>query len=535
MTALLAFISLGFTACSDSDSSGGGQPEITGVRVCDPELADSLFQKSAQGQVIAIIGHNLGGATAVYINDQKVGFSTTMNTDHSIIVTVPSEKDGFELTAFNSNLKDEIRVETTHGTATYAFKILGAAPVLQRIQGSYPRKAGDALNVYGLNLYSIESIYFTDVSAEELAETTWETVPGNHVAVSDYKIVSQERYINSYQNYEVASQLQLTTPDIPYSEGSLVIECSAGIVYIPYYKLPGKPVILEVSSDMPVIGEQLIITGQEFIQVESVEFGDVKLTADEFTVSESEDQITIDITKVPAKGSGSVLKVTTPGGTGTFNNFFAYECLLNDYDSDLADPGWGPNAEYGPVGIGGTDNVAHINSWGQWWGQMTWFMPDWGGTTFTLPGYDVIPADASTDNLYFAFEVYDGGSDYNNDGTGFQGFLRYQLWYANNTPSEAVSNNPDIQFDNFEWDNYDKGTFKNPYGKTLQDINGEAYQQKWYRHTTKLSNMSAYKGKTYKDVFETGLGMVRIMSLSFGTKSGKVDVYIDNIRLVYVP
>jgi hypothetical protein len=160
-------------------------------------------------------------------------------------------------------------------------------------------------------------------------------------------------------------------------------------------------------------------------------------------------------------------------------------------------------------------------------------MPDWNGTTFTLPSYDVIPANASTDNLYFAFEVYDAGSDYNNDGTGFQGFLRYQFWYTNKDPNAA--GDPDVQFDNFDWVDYDKGTFTNPYGKLLQDVNGDVYQQKWYRHTTKLSDMTAFKGKTYKDIVNTGLGMVRIMSLSYGAKSGNVDVYIDNIRLVYIP
>lgn len=529
---LLGVISLSFTACSDSDSSGGGQPEITGVRVCDPEKADSLFTKSSQGQVIAIIGRNLGGATAVYINDQEVGFSTTMNTDHSIIVTVPSEKNGFQLTAFNSELKDEIRVETGGGVATYAFKVLGAAPVLQRIQGTYPRSAGDILNVYGLNLYSIEDFYFTDATAEEIATTEWETVPGNHTPVTDYKIVKQERYINSLQNYEVSSQIQLTTPELPFSTGTLVLECAAGIVYVPYYKTPGKPVILSVSSDMPVIGEQLVITGQEFVQVESVSFGDVTLTSDDFTVAETEDQIFVDIAKVPSKGSGTTLSVTTPGGTGTFNNFFAYDCLLNDFDSGVTDEGWGPNAEYGSFSVGGTGNVAYLNSYGQWWGQMVFFKKDWSGDPLPLPSYDVIPANASTDNLYFAFEVYDGGSDYNNDGTGFQGYLRYEFWFANNINEQGTA---DIVYDNFAWDDYDKGTFKNPDGKILQDISGEAYQNKWYRHVCKLSNMTAYKGKTYQDIVNNGIGIVRIMSYTQGTKTGKVDVYIDNIRLIYIP
>jgi hypothetical protein len=40
---------------------------------------------------------------------------------------------------------------------------------------------------------------------------------------------------------------------------------------------------------------------------------------------------------------------------------------------------------------------------------------------------------------------------------------------------------------------------------------------------------------TKKDVYEKGLGMVRIMSFTQGAKTGKVDVYIDNIRLIYIP
>lgn len=66
----------------------------------------------------------------VYINDQEVYFNPNMNTDHSVIVNVPTEKNGFKLTAFNSDLKDEIRIETSHGTCTYAFKISAGFPSL---------------------------------------------------------------------------------------------------------------------------------------------------------------------------------------------------------------------------------------------------------------------------------------------------------------------------------------------------------------------------------------------------------------------
>ena len=157
-----------FSACSDNDGAGGGTPEITGVRSCDPAKADSLFTKASCGQILALIGNNLGGALKVYINDQEAYFNPTMNTDHSIVVTVPTEKNGFKLTAFNSDLKDEIRVETSHGSCTYAFKITAGYPSISRIGALYPRNKGDEINVYGINLTDIEKAYFTDVSAAEL-------------------------------------------------------------------------------------------------------------------------------------------------------------------------------------------------------------------------------------------------------------------------------------------------------------------------------------------------------------------------------
>ena len=103
MLAIL-FVGLTLNACHDDDDADSGTPVITGVRVPDPAKADSLFTKSGPGQIIAIIGQNLGHALKVYINDQEVYFNPTMNTNHSLIVTVPTETDGFRLTAFDSTL-----------------------------------------------------------------------------------------------------------------------------------------------------------------------------------------------------------------------------------------------------------------------------------------------------------------------------------------------------------------------------------------------------------------------------------------------
>lgn len=529
MTALIAVISLGFMACSDSDS-GGGQPEITGVRVCDPAKADSLFTKSSQGQVIAIIGKNLGGATAVYINDQKVGFSTTMNTDHSIIVTVPSEKNGFKLTAFNSDLKDEIRVETSHGTAVYAFKVLGAAPVLQRIQGAYPRSAGDVLNIYGLNLYSIEKMYFTDVTAEELSTTKWETVPGNHVEVANYNVVKQDRYINSSQNYEVSSQLSLITPNLSFDEGSLVIECAAGIVYIPYTKLPGKPVITSINTDMPIPGTELIIKGREFVQVESVSYGDITLTADDFTVAESEDQITIAFTKdlKPSEGSGTTLTVTTPGGTAVQDYFYVYDGLLLNFEDGYAtDNGWGPNGEL--MAEASSQSIPYVSD-GQfwrikssdagmnWWSTMCYFRKDWNGNSFSLPGFDKIPASASTDDVYLAMEVWDNNTDF---GGAQYPFLHYQI--------QTIGDAKTLVFENFIQNDV---AYKE---KALRAYDNTQPKEQWYRHVTKLSNFDGWAGKTYADVVADGINQIRFMHMNWNAAPSTMDIMFDNVRIVYIP
>ena len=521
-----------FTACSDSDSNGGGTPEITGVRSCDPTLADSLFTKASCGQVIALIGNNLSSALKVYINDQEAYFNPTMNTDHSIVVTVPTEKNGFELTAFNSSLKDEIRVETTHGSCTYAFKITAGYPSISRIQASYPRKTGDEINIYGVNLTDIEEAYITDESAARLDSTTWTEIGGNHVAINNIETIVKKRDVNAMtQSYETTSQLRFSMPDVSFNEGTLVVECAGGTAYIPFSKLPGQPVIFGVSTDMPEIGETLVLTGREFVAVESVQYGDVTINADELTVSESEDSIYVNFSRKPAIGSNTTLTVTTPGGSATVDGFYDYTTLLTTFNKDDAgnfvdatDNGWGPNAVFEDSG---TDDghYARFNIESeaqQWWGTMIYFRKDWSGNSFAFSPN--IPATATADEMYLAMEVYNDNSDYNNGA--FLGYVRYMI-----QPLGDAEN----QYDNFEWEDYDAQVGNFPDGAVLQDINGQAPVGRWYRHVLPLSRFACYQGKSYSDIVATGLNQFRIQSINQSTTRGKIDVKFDNVRVIYIP
>ena len=545
LTVLMAVVMFSFSSCKD-DEEGMGTPQITAVRSCDPAKADSTFTKAGAGSLIAIIGNNLSKVQKVFINDQQVYFNPTMNTDHSVIVTVPTEDDGFELTAFNSELKDEIRVETTHGTAVYSFKITAPYPSISRVQGTYPREAGDVLNVYGLNLVDIEKVYFTDIPAEQLDTTVWETVGGTHVDAAKVETVVKNHYVNSRtQAYETASQLGVTIPQLPYDKGTLVIECAAGTTYIAFSVLPGQPIIFDISSDMPVPGEEVTITGREFVQVESVRFGNTTLTAKDFKVSESEDSIFFVMPKVPKSDeSDGKIVVTTPGGSGSFL-FWDYSFMWTNFDGDATDNGWGPNVTFEKANgddppVTGDGLFAHFlaEEEGQmWWGQMIYFRKDWDGNKFPLPSYDMIPASASTDEVYLAMEVYNNESDYNNGV--FTGYLRYFIQKdsedpvpefddnGNSNPVESVN-----QYDNFKWVDYAAGTFQN-YEPVLADIHGEAPVGKWYRHVLPLSKFAKYRGKTYRSVMEDGINQFRIQMINQGTVRGDIDVYIDNVRIFY--
>lgn len=528
---LMAVFSFAFASCSDDDSDGGGTPEITSVKILTSDTInysyDASYTKAGAGTMIAIMGNNLGSAVHVYINDQEVSFNSTMNTDHSIIVTIPTEANGFKLSAFDSTIPDEIRVETTHGTAVYAFKVTAPGPQLQRIEANYPRSAGDTLRLHGLNLVDIEKVFITDTQGAALDTTKWDedNVPGNHTDITNFFSIDQDRRQNpTTQAYTTYSTVGAIVPANAPDSGALVVQCAAGTTYLPYYRVPGKPVILSISSDMPEIGETLVITGREFVQVSSVTYGDVTVGEDELTVSDSQDTIYVPFTAKPS-ADVSTLTITTPGGTASVDGFYDKSTILTTFDNDDAtDNGWGPNCSY--VDAGNADgryaNILVATEYQQWWGTMIYYRKDWNGNSFPLSSN--IPSTASADDVYLAFEVYDNGSDYNN-GT-FWGYLRYMI-----QPIGDAEN----QYDNFAWEDYNNGIGSFPDGPVLQDINGEAHKNKWYRAVVPLSKFACYAGKTYADIVTTGLNQFRIQDINQSTSAGHIDIRVDNVRVIYLP
>lgn len=515
---LIVALQFNLTSCND-DENGGGMPEITAVRLPDPEKADSTFVKTSPGQLIAIIGRNLQNAHHVYINDQSIYFNPTMNTDHSIMLTIPTEEDGFMLTPWNAELKAEIRVETPGGIATYSFKVLSPKPTAQRIAGVYPREPGDELKLYGKNLLDITRVYMTDRTLDEISAMKDMTeIGGNQVEITGYSL-TQNRYLdNQTKTYVTESVMTFTLPTITYETGSVVVECEAGVAAAEYATLPPRPVLTGISTDMPIPGAAVTLRGTNFIQVEAVKYGDITIPGDQLTVAESEDAITFTMGAKPAAAT-STLTVITPGGE-TEMKFYEYERLLVDFDNRGVDMKWDPNATYQeadgtnpPYVSDGKFALMNVqdNGW-NWWGTMIYWQANAEGTPFTLPSYDLIPANTPADQVYLAVECYNINAPF----TG-SAMIHYQLQTAN--AGESV------------WENFDWGTNK-PMEPVLADIEGNTPLNQWYRAVLPFGKFGIYSGKTYKDIVESGITTIRLMDMNWAGDPMLLNVCFDNIRVV---
>ncbi len=523
---LLMAFPLAMVSCSDDDDSSGGAPTITGVRITDPEYADSLFTKASPGSIIAIMGTNLSNALAVYVCDQEVFLNPTLNTSHSIIVTIPSEENGFLLPSFDSSLSNEIRVETAKGVATYSFKVTAPSPSITRIDADYPRTAGTTVTVNGLNLVDIENAYITDIPYEEFsAMTISDVVPGNHTAIGGLTAVTTDHHLNENNYYETTSVLTFAVPDGAPDTGTLVLECAGGNAYVSFSVYPGVPVIRSVSNDMPQIGENLVILGTELLQAQ-ITYGDVTLSEDDFYSSATNDTIIIPFRRKPSEGSDPTLTITTPGGTVTVDRFYDRSTILTTFDNDDAtDNGWSPNASYADSG---TDDgiyayIQETNAGQSWWGTMIYFRKDWNGNSFALS--DNIPSDAPATDVYFAYNVYDNYSAYNNGL--YAGCLYYMI--------QPLDDSENYYDGGFVWDDYDNEVFSYDL-YPLSDIDGKNPKGQWYRACVSLDKFACYAGKDFAGIVTTGLNQWRMMEYNQGwTNKGDIDIRIDNVRVIYIP
>ncbi len=143
MIAALATLAMGITACSETDAEAdqGKMPSVQYVRMCDPNLSDSLLVKASLGQRIAFIGENLGDVQQIYFNDQKALLNPNLVTSNSIIVDVPSNVP--------ADVNNIVRFVTSTGLSyEYPFSVVVPNPVLTSISCQYA-SPGEELTITG--------------------------------------------------------------------------------------------------------------------------------------------------------------------------------------------------------------------------------------------------------------------------------------------------------------------------------------------------------------------------------------------------
>ena len=227
-----------FTACNDDE--GGGIPVIHHIRLTDPEKADSTFTDVNPGTMIVAIGENLNGVKKVFINQQEVSFNSNYSTSTNLILTIPAD---LPLVGANPDLKDELRIETTHGTAIYSMHVLSPAPYITRIATTFPVEVGTPLRVIGGNFYEIQRIYFTTAEGD----------------ITDAPVSTE---ITEFTVNKDFSEISFKAPAGLIDEGSLVVECYTAAAFTPFRRTALPPSINKVSSMMPITGTTVTVLGQ---------------------------------------------------------------------------------------------------------------------------------------------------------------------------------------------------------------------------------------------------------------------------------
>ena len=146
--ALLLGVGFAISSCTEDLNEGGvdpkadiGNPTVKYIRVTDPNAADSLLVSAFMGQLIAIVGEDLGSTVELWFNDQRASLTPTYVTNETILVNVPS--------TVPSEVTDQIRFVFSNGDEMlYDFKVDVPAPEIDGIKCEYV-EAGDIAIIYG--------------------------------------------------------------------------------------------------------------------------------------------------------------------------------------------------------------------------------------------------------------------------------------------------------------------------------------------------------------------------------------------------
>lgn len=277
--------------------------------------------------MIVVVGENLNNARKVFINNQEISFNCNYNTSTHLILTIPSDLIVY---GQDNSLPMEIRIETSHGSATHFFHVIAGEPVIdfynadleKMPDGTLSMVPGMDIEIHGSLLHEIEEIYVADTDSVKLAN------------------------VSNWQLNDSCTVVTFKMPDQIPDYGIFVMKCFAGTAYCGFSKSPASPEIYNVIPDMPVPGQQVYVIGKYLKDLTELNLcGEINIDVEEVTTFESMDRIVFTMPdKIPSASSNGSLVVKTFGGRAEVP-FYRYDWIYEDFDGHgpSTDWGWGTN------------------------------------------------------------------------------------------------------------------------------------------------------------------------------------------------
>ena len=166
MIPMLVFGSL-MSACEKDEEVVGGEPVIDYVRVTDPDASDSLLVAGSLGNLVAIVGENLGNVRHLWFNDRKAALEPTYITNTTILTNIPNvpptEKTDIMTLVFDNG-----------DTLKYPFEVAIGAPVAN-LKSAYAQE-GEELIIEGNFFFDPITVTFADGTEAEIVSLEQEEI-----------------------------------------------------------------------------------------------------------------------------------------------------------------------------------------------------------------------------------------------------------------------------------------------------------------------------------------------------------------------
>ncbi|MBN1951014.1 MAG: hypothetical protein JW801_07410 [Bacteroidales bacterium] len=154
------------TSCEELNTA---PPEISNIRLLDPELADEPIDGAGLNTWLVIEGSNLAAVNEVYLNDMLADFNPTLMTETTIILQIPGETPNL---GTDSMLPNTVRVVSQYGEAIYENFLIYAPPAVIEALSCEFALPGDTLLIEGDYFFGVDSVVFPgNLSAEILDES----------------------------------------------------------------------------------------------------------------------------------------------------------------------------------------------------------------------------------------------------------------------------------------------------------------------------------------------------------------------------